>query len=407
MIGLKNIPVTRENSQKPGKLFLPSLVFSRFALQPPLLIASLLLVDISRSFNQPVGITGQIRTIAALIAAISAILVSFLGFRFRPKSLLLVGLFFCSLFAIGGLFAINFSILLLVYALSGLGFALTDPNVYTLVGDHFPIKRRPVTIGWILSGAALAGIIGTPLIGIIVGAGLGDWRMAFLGFALPIALLSLITAAKSIPTSSVSQNYSNSPSKGQYMEGFKHICSTRSPIACITGTILSYAAWQAVLLYAVSFLRERHRISLNFSTLVVISISICFIFGSQVGGRLVNQFGRKPVVVLSVFFVGILVMAFTNLELSLWLVLGLILIDAWFDGVRATAGNSLTLEQVPHFRGSMMAMNSAAWNIGNALGAGIGGLALLWFDYEGLGLTLGAMGIVAALVYHFLVIDPS
>lgn len=407
MIGLKKIPNTREESQKPGKLFLPTLVFSRFALQPPLLIASLLLVDISRSFNQPVGITGQIRTIAALISAIAAILLSLLGYRFRPKSLLLLGLFICGFFALGGFFAVSFSILLFVYALSGLGFALTDPNVYTLVGEHFPIKQRSIAIGWILSGAALAGMIGTPLIGIIVGVGRGDWRMAFLGFALPIALLSFVIAARVIPTSSMAQQNPDSPSNGRYTEGFKHICSTRSPLGCIAGTIFSYAAWQAILLYAVSFLRERHQISLNFSTLVVISISICFIFGSQVGSRLVNQFGRKSMAVVSVFFVGILVMAFTNLELNLWFILALILLDAWFDGVRATAGNSLILEQVPRFRASMMALNSAAWNIGNALGAGLGGLALLLFDYEGLGLTLGVMGIAAALIYHFFVSDPS
>ncbi len=91
----------------------------------------------------------------------------------------------------------------------------------------------------------------------------------------------------------------------------------------------------------------------------------------------------------------------------LWLVILLIFLDAWFDGVCATARNSLSLEQVPDFRGSMMALNSAAWNIGNAIGAGIGGLALYYFDYEGLGITLGAMGIVAAFIYYVLVDEPS
>ena len=71
----------------PGKMFLRSLVLSRFALQPPILIATLLLVDISHTYNQPVAITGQIRTIAALIAAFSAILVSIWGLRFRSQSL--------------------------------------------------------------------------------------------------------------------------------------------------------------------------------------------------------------------------------------------------------------------------------------------------------------------------------
>ncbi len=397
----------KTESRDPGKMFLPSLVLSRFALQPPLLIASLLLVDMARTYNQPVAIMGQIRTIAALIAAISAILVSLWGLRFRPKSILLFGLIISSISAIGAFFAINFTILLIAYALSGLGFALTDPNVYTLVGKHFPLKHRPVAIAWILSGAALAGIIGTPFIGIIIRVGIGGWRMAFLGFALPISLLSVIIVIKAIPRSPTSINQEKSAYKRQYKEGIKQIFSTKSPIACIGGTIFSYAAWQAVLLYSVSFLRERYHISLKFSTIVVIGISIGFIFGSQVGGRLVNQFGRKRIVIVSVFFVGILIIIFTNLKMSLWLVIILIFLDACFDGVRATAGNSLSLEQVPNYRGSMMALNSAAWNIGNAIGAGVGGLALYYFNYEGLGIILGAMGFVAALIYYVLVNEPT
>jgi hypothetical protein len=34
-------------------------------------------------------------------------------------------------------------------------------------------------------------------------------------------------------------------------------------------------------------------------------------------------------------------------------------------------------------------------------------LALLWFDYEGVGSVLGAMGILAALVFYFFATDPT
>jgi predicted MFS family arabinose efflux permease len=92
---------------------------------------------------------------------------------------------------------------------------------------------------------------------------------------------------------------------------------------------------------------------------------------------------------------------------NLWLALVVMFFDAWFDGLRATAGNSLMLEQVPRFRGSIMALSSAARNVGNAMGAGLGGLALLWASYEGLGLTLGILGLVAALAYWHFVQEPD
>jgi len=72
-----------------------------------------------------------------------------------------------------------------------------------------------------------------------------------------------------------------------------------------------------------------------------------------------------------------------------------------------TAASSLTLEQVPKFRGTMMALQSAAWYIGSALGAGVGGLSLILFDYRILGLPLGLIGIAIALIYNQAVDDPT
>jgi predicted MFS family arabinose efflux permease len=73
----------------------------------------------------------------------------------------------------------------------------------------------------------------------------------------------------------------------------------------------------------------------------------------------------------------------------------------------ASAANSLTLEQVPKLRDTMMSIDSAVVNLGSALGTVVGGIALLFFDYEGLASALGAMAIVAAIVVSLLAIDPT
>ncbi len=53
-----------------------------------------------------------------------------------------------------------------------------------------------------------------------------------------------------------------------------------------------------------------------------------------------------------------------------------------------------------------MSMQSAAWFLGIALGTNVGGLALLWLDYKGVGLSLGAISLAAALIFYLLIIDP-
>ena len=72
-----------------------------------------------------------------------------------------------------------------------------------------------------------------------------------------------------------------------------------------------------------------------------------------------------------------------------------------------TAFSSLTLEQVPRFRGTMMSITLAAMNTGGTLGAGVGGLALILYDYEFMGVSLGGMGLVGAAIFHLLVKDPT
>jgi len=55
----------------------------------------------------------------------------------------------------------------------------------------------------------------------------------------------------------------------------------------------------------------------------------------------------------------------------------------------------------------MMSIDSAVVNLGSALGTVVGGVALLFFDYEGLASALGAMAIAAAIVVSLLAIDPT
>jgi predicted MFS family arabinose efflux permease len=77
-----------------------------------------------------------------------------------------------------------------------------------------------------------------------------------------------------------------------------------------------------------------------------------------------------------------------------------------FDGLAASASMSLTLEQMPDRRGTMMSLFAAFTGIGVAIGAGIGGLTLILYNYEMLGIILGSMGMIAAIIFKFLTVDP-
>jgi predicted MFS family arabinose efflux permease len=273
--------------------------------------------------------------------------------------------------------------------------------MYTLIGVYFPLEKRARAFGWLLTGAALA-FISAPVMGAI--AGLGGWRWAFLGFILPSTLLSLVLVSKGMPPAN--QRTQSSPDEEQYWAGFVEVFSNRSATACLVGSMLAMVAWQAIALYSIAFFRESYQVSLQFASLIITGTALSYLFGSQISSLFVNRFGMKPVTVLTIFFAGICIMAFMTVP-SFELALIFILLSCLFFGMRAVAASSLSLEQVTKFRGSMMSMNSAAWFLGFALGAGLGGLTLILADYRMVGFVLGITGIIAALVFQLLVADPT
>jgi len=162
----------------------------------------------------------------------------------------------------------------------------------------------------------------------------------------------------------------------------------------------------AILLYGISFFRQSFLVSTNLGIGIMLGAALCYTLGSLVAGRLANRFGKKPLTVLSSFLAGIFIISFVYLP-NLWFSLAVSFLGSWFSGMASSTANSLSLEQVPEFRGTMMSINSAAISLGGALGAAVGGLALDLFSYDAVGLILGAMGLVAAVVFYFLTMDPS
>jgi predicted MFS family arabinose efflux permease len=235
-------------------------------------------------------------------------------------------------------------------------------------------------------------------------AGFGGWRFPLFGFVLPVLLISLFLAFLGLP--SVSTNPSTSVNGNTYLQSFKKILSNRSAVACLTGDAFRAGAFVAVVVYAASFVRERFLVSTSLASLVLLGGAMCYAIGSVASGLLVNKMGRKASTVSTALFSGTFAVVFAFVPI-LWLSVLLILCASWFFGMVASAANSLTLEQIPRLRGTLMSVDAAAVNLGSALGAAVGGVTLIAFGYEGLGVSLGLLAIVGAIIVSFLAVDPS
>ena len=385
-----------------GRYVLPSLAIAGAAMEPPGILTNLLLIEIGLTFGSPVGVTGQIRTTASTIGILSALAMGVLSVRFRHKHLLTVGLFAFAISALGCAVAPSFDAVFIFYSISGLAGALVGPMTTALVGEVFPLEERSNALGTLFAVRAFTYLAGAQIIGYI--GGLWGWRMAFLGFALPVSLLSMFMAMKGLPSKTNAETQDKE--EPRYTEGFKSVFTNRSAIACLFGTAFSAASWVGILGYSSSYFRDRFLMPRSQASILLSGAALCFMVSTYLGGRLVNRFGRKRITITTILLLGLFTISVTNVP-SLWLAVIALLLTSVSSAVRRTAIFSLTLEQVPRFRGTMMSLNAAFYALGSALGSGVGGLVLLHYDWGSVGIVLGAIGLVAAMIIQLMAVDTT
>jgi MFS family permease len=98
----------------------------------------------------------------------------------------------------------------------------------------------------------------------------------------------------------------------------------------------------------------------------------------------------------------------TSLIIALWLTLALVVLMAIGGGVRFAAGNALATEQVPEARGTMMAVNASANQLGNVVGSSTGSMLINAFgSYAPLGWAFGSFAVISSLLIKVFVKDSN
>jgi MFS family permease len=191
-----------------------------------------------------------------------------------------------------------------------------------------------------------------------------------------------------------------------YSKAFKQILLNKSAIACVTATAL-FTCVSVVPVYAVSFYRVVFAVSPLIGGVFASVAAVGAIFGGIGGGRLINRCGRKPLTVAGALVSGTAAILFTYMP-NMLLSVAFWAISAATAAITCSALFSLVLEQVPSFKGSMMAINSTFQNTGSILGLIIGGLVLnLYHNNFLLLMTIfGTLGVASAPIIFLLAKDP-
>lgn len=308
-----------------------------------------------------------------------------------PRKALLVALML--LFTVGNLIAWmapGYGSLIVARVLTGLAHGVFFSIGSIIATSVVPRDKAASAIAIMFTGLTVALVTGVPL-GTFIGQHLG-WRATFLAVAAlgVIALLgSLLFVPRNLPRSA----------PATFGQQFAVLAQPRL-LLVYAMTALGYGGTFLSFTFLASILQDVSGFSANAVSAVLLVYGVSVAIGNLWGGRLADRRGPVPALTLIFGLLAVVLLALTFTAYNRWLVLLTVLAlgAVAFGNVPGLQVYVVKQAQrfVPQATDVASGLNIAAFNIGIALGASLGGLVV---DHIGLMHTpwMGALVVLGAL----------
>jgi predicted MFS family arabinose efflux permease len=269
-----------------------------------------------------------------------------------------------------GAFAQSFSVLLVSRVLSGIVAGGVFPISVAIAADLVTVEKRQVAIGRMLAAAMIGNVLGSPAAG--VAADLIGWRGVFVGMGVLAAgaMVAAFVGFRGL-RSSASARVSVRSLPAAY-GGIFH-----NPLAkiCYGAVLVEAVCLFGLMPYVAGLLAERGEPSASIAGLVIAGFGIGGIFYASSVSMLLRRLGERGLMLAGGTLMGCALML-VSLPLP-WQVLAIVFVGMglgfyMLHGVIQIYASELA----PTARGSAMAMHSASFFFGNALGPVVYGWTL-------------------------------
>lgn len=364
-----------------------ALAFATFAIGTTEFVIMGILPDLAQALSVSIPSAGLLVSGYALGVAVGAPVLALLTSRMPRKLALLL---LMSIFVVGNVFcalAPDYQALMIARVITsfahGSFFGIGSVVAASMVAQD----KRASAIALMFTGLALANVLGVPL-GTFIGQSLG-WRATFW----------TVTAAGVLAVAALLVLVPSSDDSGalDLREELRVLAKVQVWLA-LAMTILGFGGVFVVFTYVAPILEEASGFAPSSVTLLLVLFGIGLVIGNSAGGKLADRRGVRGL--LAIFAVLILVMAvFTRTMHSP--VPAAVTLFIWGIAAFATVPG-LQMYVMHHARNApniAATLNIGAFNIGNALGAWLGGVALLrGIHLDGLPwlaamMTLAAIGV--------------
>ncbi|GFD75978.1 MULTISPECIES: MFS transporter [Tenacibaculum] len=346
-----------------------ALTISAFGIGTTEFVIVGLLPTVANDLNTSISSAGLLVSLYAVGVAIGAPVLTALTSQIARKRLLIAIML---LFIIGnGLAAIAPSFILLILAriLTGFAHGVFFSIGSTIAASLVPEDKRASAISIMFAGLTVAIVTGVPL-GTYIGQNFG-WRATFIG----VAILGIIGAVASyflVPASIKT-------SKPLRIVDQLKVLKNRSILLVLSITALGYGGTFVTFTYLASLLEEVTGFSANMTSILLLVYGIAIALGNVIGGKVSNKKPGKALMVMFALQAIVLLILYFTASSQIWSVVTLFFMGILaFSNVPALQLYVVKMSEkyLPGTEDVSSALNIAAFNVGIAIGAYVGGLII-------------------------------
>ena len=365
----------------------PSVVLflALFASQACVLTLSPILSDVAADFGISIAEAGQLRILAAPLAALVAIAAGRSLVHFSPRALLAVGSALLAFGSVASAVAPTFALLAAAQVPAWSGVAILIAAGVAAADSWSEPERRTRVLAHALAGPPAAWIVGMPLIGVVAEV---NWRLAFVALPLPAALL--VGAA-------VARRPGDAPLTGA-RGSLGGLLGRREARRWAFGELLANSAWAGTLVFSGALFTERFGMSTASTGFALAGVAAAYLAGNQLAGRADASRARRAMLEGSVG-ASIAVALTWALTPPVGVTLLLFAAAAFVAATRTVAGTVYGFQVSGTLGREVGSIRAATTQVGYLVGSLLGGLALTIGGFSALAVVFGGLFLASTLPY--------
>jgi MFS transporter, DHA1 family, putative efflux transporter len=345
------------------KIYMLSLI--SFLVGTSQFVISGILDQVAASVGVSVSTAGQLITAFSLANAIGTPLVMVATAKMDRRKQLLLALAILLLGIVSTLVLPGFGFLMASRVVLGVGTGVFIVTAYSIAAKLAPTGRQGRAMSNVAMGASASLVFGVP-IGRVVAAAF-DWKAIFWGLGLFI-LLAIFAVARTIP---VTEGEAPVPLGKQFALLKKPRITNTLGV-----TFLVFIGYSVVNTYITPFLASVMPMMEREMSVILFALGIASLIGSKLGGLLADRIGTARTLVGSMVVQALALALLSIVARTTIIAIPLLMlwtIAAWTFG---PTQNFNLISLAPEASGIVLSLNSSFVQLGFAVGAGIGGIAV-------------------------------